>query len=259
MTATSAFVDFNISHHGAWVVFVAVRGCLVGVDVTTIEVPRRGSVEEFLDCFTTQFTAHELDTIHSPAGPVTILPAFSPATRPKVATPPSDPRLHMFFWHWACKEAYVKARGIGLGFDLQRADFTIRDAVTCIETRCPPISLHVDGVPAKQWRFGVSMLDAVHPVVVALGPVDQATAGFGEVVAKQLPRGGVVGDDAGCAHEAAAGASSGAADRSGAGGGVLDAMPDDATLATWFPLFEEVELDALLEVVEGVPKPPAAK
>ena len=92
-------------------------------------------MDEFLDCFTTQFTAHELDAIHSPAGPVTILPAFSPATRPKVATPracrfvavvwawslspdnamvpactASDPRLHMFFWHWACKEAYVKVR-----------------------------------------------------------------------------------------------------------------------------------------------------
>ena len=45
-------------------------------------MPTGGTVDEFLDCFTTQFTAHELDAIHSPAGPVTILPAFSPATSP---------------------------------------------------------------------------------------------------------------------------------------------------------------------------------
>ena len=89
--------------------------------------------------------------------------------------------------------------------------------------------------------------------------VDQATAGFGEVVAKQLARSDAVGDDGGCAHEAAAGASSGAGDGSGAGGGVSDAAPDDATLATWFPLFEEVELDTLLEMVEGVPNQPAPK
>ena len=57
-------------------------------------------MDEFLDCFTTQFTAHELDAIHSPAGPVTILPAFSPATRPKVATPRAC-RFVAVVWAWS--------------------------------------------------------------------------------------------------------------------------------------------------------------
>lgn len=36
-----------------------------------------------------------------------------------------DERYENFFLHWALKEAFIKAIGLGLGYDLQNIEFTL--------------------------------------------------------------------------------------------------------------------------------------
>jgi 4'-phosphopantetheinyl transferase len=74
------------------------------------------------------------------------------------------------------KEAYIKALGIGLGFDLKRAEFQQENwsfdskrLSSIVETTT---KLSVDGILQDRWRFEQHYLDEKHPVAVALGPLD---------------------------------------------------------------------------------------
>ncbi len=94
----------------------------VGVDVMDIKVTGRQTISEFFDIMTNCFTPFEWRTIRKPNL--------------------ERDRLEQFFIHWCLKEAYIKAGtlpllllvicsfshwevGIGLGFELQRAQFTL--------------------------------------------------------------------------------------------------------------------------------------
>jgi phosphopantetheinyl transferase len=46
-------VDFNVSHHGEWVVIGLCSNGTIGVDVTRNELPQE-SVDTFIDCFADQ-------------------------------------------------------------------------------------------------------------------------------------------------------------------------------------------------------------
>jgi phosphopantetheinyl transferase len=50
-------IDFNLSHHGDWVVIAACSNGEIGIDVTTRNIPS-GSIQEFIDCFTFQVDIH---------------------------------------------------------------------------------------------------------------------------------------------------------------------------------------------------------
>ncbi|KAG8584689.1 hypothetical protein GDO81_004721 [Engystomops pustulosus] len=80
-------------------------------------------------------------------------------------------RLDMFYRHWALKESFIKAIGVGLGFNLQRIEFEVS-----------PIEMEVGKVYAQtkmllddedeNWVFEESLLDDKHHVAVALGSTD---------------------------------------------------------------------------------------
>lgn len=53
--------------------------------------------------------------------------AFSEAERRLVDETPEDKRNLMFSRLWTLKEAYVKMRGVGIGFPLHEAEFNIKD------------------------------------------------------------------------------------------------------------------------------------
>ena len=65
------------------------------------------------------------------------------------------------------KESYVKALGIGIGFEVKRLDFTLK---TNLPTDCDPVTtttLQVDGKPADNWVFQESFRDN-HCIAVAI-------------------------------------------------------------------------------------------
>ena len=124
----------NISHHGDWVVVASDPERYIGVDVMKFEEPRRGR-ETFFNSMKRQFTPKEWEEI--------------------------DNSLEQFYTFWSLKESYIKGIGVGLGFNLQRASFTIKDKMAEVE---------IDGVLNRDWSFQLSKLDPMHVVAVALGP-----------------------------------------------------------------------------------------
>jgi hypothetical protein len=71
-------------------------------------------------------------------------------------------RYHTFFIFWALKEAYIKAIGIGLGFDLTKVCFTLN--ITKSSTTNPrhiagTATANVFGTDRQDWRyFNLSIL-----------------------------------------------------------------------------------------------------
>ena len=53
--------------------------------------------------------------------------------------------LGLFCRYWCLKEAFVKAIGAGLGFGLQRLEFH--------HSNWTSISVYIDGVKSRDWRF----------------------------------------------------------------------------------------------------------
>ncbi|KAH3761155.1 4'-phosphopantetheinyl transferase superfamily protein [Pelomyxa schiedti] len=200
--------NFNVSHHGNWVVLASEPHDLVGVDVMKSEHPRGSeTVREFFQTMSNTMTPHEWAQIKQ--GPL-------------------KQQLDSFYTFWCLKESYIKAVGIGLGFDLQRASFTLLSdeaQAECTGTGTPHspddcfdddyffyggseddeeallrsssgefgarkprraagerhrATLKIDGVEQISWRFDVEWLDPVHMTAVARGPPAAAGgSGFG--------------------------------------------------------------------------------
>lgn len=96
-----------------------------------------------------------------------------------------DEQYEAFQQHWGLKEAFVKARGDGLGFDLGRASFTITDEDTCKTAR-----VSVDGKRQPLWRFHLQELGSRHWVSVARGPIEDvvdALKGFTATFGRPRP------------------------------------------------------------------------
>jgi 4'-phosphopantetheinyl transferase len=99
MTGDLARLRFNISHTSGLVACAAAVGCEVGVDVEWIERPLTHDVADRF------FSPREVADLRS-------LPA---ADQPRV-----------FFDYWTLKEAYIKARGLGLAIPLDHFSFALR-------------------------------------------------------------------------------------------------------------------------------------
>jgi 4'-phosphopantetheinyl transferase len=115
-------LDFNLSHTSGLIAFALAIEREIGIDVEDIE---RGRVDDGLpDRF------------------------FSPAEAAALAALPSSERHSRFFDYWTLKEAYIKARGMGLSLPLDGFSFHLdpHDA--------PRISFaaSIDDDPAS-WQF----------------------------------------------------------------------------------------------------------
>lgn len=146
--------DFNISHHGRW---VAMGYCTtrdsIGVDVMTYEEPKRGRdvfFEAMRGCFTRREWAQIGDS------------------------------LERFYRFWALKESYLKATGVGLGFNLQRLSFELAPGETRATLELDGVSVTVHG----EWSFEVWDLDDVGE------EEEERERGIGACVAVGICRGG---------------------------------------------------------------------
>ncbi|CAG8487345.1 232_t:CDS:2, partial [Paraglomus brasilianum] len=143
--------DFNVSHHGDWVVLVASENCRVGVDVMKIEEPYGENIETFLESLQDQFSKTEWDVISAPNYPML--------------------KLHRFYRYWCLKESYIKAIGVGLAISLKTLDFHIDKnegheygACNHVKTKT---QLFVRGTFMAEWHFRELYLDESHCIAVA--------------------------------------------------------------------------------------------
>jgi hypothetical protein len=101
----------------------------------------------------------------------------------QASTDDAPQQLDRFFRHWTLKEAYIKAVGIGLGFDLQRAQFRCREVADGGgRGLCATATVEIDGAERREWTFELEYLDAHHLVAVARGPFAQALDGYRQAI-----------------------------------------------------------------------------
>jgi 4'-phosphopantetheinyl transferase len=132
---------FNVSHSGAFALLAIAAGRRVGVDVERIR-PMPG---RHLGLYLSADEVRDLERL------------------------PEPERQPAFFRCWTRKEAYLKARGDGLGFGLQRFSVTL-------DPERPPRLLHVDGEPEAPplWDLRDLALDPAYSASLAAEtPIDE--------------------------------------------------------------------------------------
>jgi len=131
-----ADLQFNLSHTDGLVACVVGKSCEIGVDVENIW--------------------RDLD-------PAAIAPTvFSPMEVARLITSPPEERRGRFFSYWTLKEAYIKARGMGLSIPLDAFWFDLDGPTPRVRftDRCPD--------QPERWRFCQYMPTAAHKVALAV-------------------------------------------------------------------------------------------
>lgn len=143
--------NFNVSHQGDYAVLAAEPEVQVGVDIMKTDRPGSGSTEEFFRIMHRQFTEREWHSIKCMG---------------------SDwAQLDMFYRLWALKESFIKAVGVGLGFNLQRIEFEVRPLHMETARVYTQTKMRLDDED-ENWSFEEMLLDEKHHVAVALGGTD---------------------------------------------------------------------------------------
>jgi len=136
--------NFNVSHQGDFVVGGCEGEWLLGVDVMKVELRGNQKCQDFFRDMRTCFTKKEWETINSHTNP-----------------------LESFYQHWCLKEGYIKAVGIGLGFELQQAEFHL-------DLKTNTAIVYINNVLRKDWHFELHYLPNQHVAAVAYGPPAEA-------------------------------------------------------------------------------------
>lgn len=152
-------LNFNVSHHGDYVALASEPLCLVGLDIMVADAEEQETPEEYINNFRSCFTPLEWRNIHS-------------------VGPEPGPLVDQFNRHWCMKESYIKAVGVGLGFELQRAEFFFQDGNVWSDIAY----LRLDGVEKIDWCFHLCRLGINHWVCVARGPPAAAVESFKETL-----------------------------------------------------------------------------
>jgi 4'-phosphopantetheinyl transferase len=134
--AGSPPLQYNLSHTSGLAVVAVTRGPRVGVDVEAVDRTLR----------------HDIAAHH-----------FAPSEVAALRALPEDEQGHAFFEYWTLKEAYIKARGLGLAIPLGEFAFTLRPPA-------PPRVQFADGFDddAARWQFWQAWATPRHRVGLAI-------------------------------------------------------------------------------------------
>ncbi|XP_033743156.1 L-aminoadipate-semialdehyde dehydrogenase-phosphopantetheinyl transferase-like isoform X2 [Pecten maximus] len=136
--------SFNVSHQGDYAVLAAQANCNLGADVMKLET--RTDVASFFQTMRRQFTAEEWQLIRSPTT--------------------DKEQLKLFFRLWCLKESYVKALGVGIGFEVGRLNFHL-PSLNIDSSVITDTTLKIDGTAMSDWSFEEHFLDN-HSIAVAV-------------------------------------------------------------------------------------------
>lgn len=150
----STVVSFNISHHGSYTVLAGeIRNVKIGVDVMTLDYNESKNIPDFFRLMNKNFSTAEWEEIRG-------------SDKSKAE------QMSMFYRHWALKESYVKALGVGIFVDLGSIDFRTNSKLSENLITTDTV-LHVNGIK-QNWLFEESLLDSRHCVAVALQETDNS-------------------------------------------------------------------------------------
>lgn len=175
---------FNVSHHGNYTVCAGESSehLLLGVDVMKFEYSGGKSLGEYFRIMNRQFSAEEWVNIRCAGG--------------------EREQIMMFCRHWALKESYVKAIGVGITVNLQEISFRVNTKYLLENQVVNNTELYVKG-EKMNWNFQETLLDENHCVSVASNKPEHFVDGgtfkfitFEELVKNCVPLGDV--DEAFC-------------------------------------------------------------
>ncbi|XP_070152982.1 L-aminoadipate-semialdehyde dehydrogenase-phosphopantetheinyl transferase [Polyergus mexicanus] len=152
----SAVVSFNVSHQGSYTVLAGeIKDIRLGVDVMTLEYTGNKSVSEYFRIMNRNFSSAEWEEIGGSASEKS-----------------ETEQISMFCRHWALKESYVKALGVGIVVDLRSIDFRTNSELSQDSITTDTV-LYIDGIK-QNWLFEETLLDSQHCVAVALQENDNS-------------------------------------------------------------------------------------
>jgi len=152
--------NYNVSHHGDWVVLASEPSGTVGTDVVCLQDRpfQAMTASEYIDLFRRHLTPAERDGLEGLA--------------PKGETA----QYRAFFRVWAMKEAYIKALGVGLSFPIRRLECSIldvgKDYLKRVEDEGEEEELMMDGYGMADWKLRFLALppDGCYLWCTAVGP-----------------------------------------------------------------------------------------
>lgn len=144
------YVDVNVSHQGDWVVLSACENGKVGVDVMKVEYAGGKSTSEFFRLMTRQFTTQEWKEITS--------------------SEEEWAQLSSFYRHWCLKESFVKALGVGIGYDLQKISFKMSSPLSGVDSLVYDTTVCTGSADDGKWLFEETKLDEKHSCAIAYLP-----------------------------------------------------------------------------------------
>ncbi|XP_043250783.1 L-aminoadipate-semialdehyde dehydrogenase-phosphopantetheinyl transferase isoform X2 [Colletes gigas] len=169
-------LSINVSHHGEYTVLAGeTRDVKLGVDVMKLEYTGGKKLSEFFRIMNRNCSVSEWDEI-------------------KNSSVNEADQINMFCRHWALKESYVKALGIGITIDLGSIDFRTNSKL--VETSVVTDTVLYRNGTKQEWLFEESLLDPHHCVAVALqengtAPISQNTLfeiiNIDELLANAIP------------------------------------------------------------------------
>lgn len=146
--------NFNVSHQGDYTVMAAeTRNVTLGVDVMKLEYTGGKPLGEFFRIMNRNFSASEWEEI-------------------KHFAPDESEQIGMFCRHWALKESYVKALGVGITINLRSTDFRTNSKLAENSVTTDTV-LYINGVK-QDWLFEETLLNSQHCVAVALQENEKA-------------------------------------------------------------------------------------
>lgn len=164
-------IDFNLSHAGAWTIFV---GCCcprsrptfaISCDVMPLEIRGRDKHQgNFFQTLSDTLTGMEW-------------------TRIRQGHLSEREQLARFFEHWTLKESYIKAVAVGLAMPLEDIEFRkpvndrfmTRERPDDIDTSA---TVFIKRIEKKSWYFEQQWLDEDHVVAVATCPLSEVDSEY---------------------------------------------------------------------------------
>ncbi|XP_076184323.1 L-aminoadipate-semialdehyde dehydrogenase-phosphopantetheinyl transferase isoform X3 [Aptenodytes patagonicus] len=150
--------NFNVSHQGDYAVLAAEPELQVGIDIMKTNLPGSSSIPNFFRIMKRQFTETEWGVIKSMSN--------------------EWMQLDMFHRHWALKESFLKAVGVGIGFNLQRIEFNVSPLQLEIGKMYKETKMLLDGDKEEEWMFEVCSMEPNQPQFTLLTFEDLVASGI---------------------------------------------------------------------------------
>ena len=147
-------INFNVSHQGKFTVLAGEsRDVKLGIDIMKLEYTGGKELTDFFRIMNRNFSSSEWTEIKGVSGRT------------------ETEQTAMFCRHWALKESYVKAIGIGIVIDLKTLNFKTNSALS-INEFVTDTTLYINGVK-QNWLFEETLIDPEHYIAVALQENDR--------------------------------------------------------------------------------------